>query len=55
LILKIPDPKPGVQNVIVRKSDVIFPDDISLEDIETGLVKVRIDKLQSYEESGSSK
>ena len=55
LILKIPDPKPGVQNVIVTKSDVIFPDDLSLEDIQTELVKVRIDKLRRYKESGSSK
>lgn len=48
LLLKIPDPKPGEQNVEVTKSNISFPEDITLENIETGQVKVRIEKLQGY-------
>lgn len=54
LILKIPEPKPGVQNVDVTKSDIVFPDDLTLEEIDTDQVKVRIEKSVSKNQSKNS-
>ncbi len=54
LLLKIPDARPGEQNVTISKTNITFPNDISLENIETTNIKVRIEKIQKKIESGNT-
>ena len=49
LFLKIPDAKKGIKTVNISESNLKFPKDISLEDIEPRRVLVRIDNVASKE------
>lgn len=51
LLVKIPNAKPGEQNVIINESSITFPDDITLETIETQEVKVTIKDVKKNKES----
>lgn len=54
MLVKIPNAKPGEQNVIIDKSNITFPEDITLETIDTQEVKVTIKDVQKNKESGQS-
>ncbi|GJM15562.1 MAG: adenylate cyclase [Thermodesulfobacteriota bacterium] len=54
ILLKIPDATPGEQDVTISKSNISFPDDLSLENIDTEEVKVRIEQTIKNKESNNS-
>lgn len=46
LLLKIPDAEPGARTVSISKSNITFPDDISLESLDPEKVTVRIEEIK---------
>lgn len=54
LLIKIPDATPGEQDVAISKTNISFPDDISLENIDTEVVKVHIEETIKNKDSNKS-
>lgn len=54
LLLKIPNAKDGLKRVSISESNLKFPEDLSLEDIEPSTVTVRIEKIETSNKKGDN-
>lgn len=54
LLLRVPDPQSGVEGVNITESDIKFPNDISLENIEPRRVMVQIEEAEVVKNEGGN-
>ncbi len=54
LILKIPNAEHGLERIDISESNIKFPNDLSLEDVEPRTVTVHIEKIEALNKQGDN-